>query len=46
VVVAKLKLELDDLLDKKETGVNSYEMDNFTLNVPETLFLLNKYFLS
>jgi Ras GTPase-activating-like protein IQGAP2/3 len=46
LVVAKLKLELDDLLDKKETGVTSYEMDNFTLNVPETLFLLNKYFLS
>lgn len=44
--VGKMTLELEDLLEKKENGILRLELDQVTLNVPSTIFLINKYFLS
>lgn len=44
--IAKASLELEDLLEKKENHVNALELDQVTLSVPETIFLINKTFLS
>jgi len=44
--VGKMQLELEDLLEKKENNQIRLELDQVTLNVPSTIFLINKYFLS
>jgi Ras GTPase-activating-like protein IQGAP2/3 len=44
--VGSVKLDLEDLLEKKESNVPSIELDQIVLNVPATIFLINKYFLS
>jgi Ras GTPase-activating-like protein IQGAP2/3 len=44
--VGKMQLELEDLLEKKENNQLRLELDQVTLNVPSTIFLINKYFLS
>ncbi|XP_049847955.1 ras GTPase-activating-like protein rgaA [Schistocerca gregaria] len=44
--IAKLQLELEDLLEKKEKSINTLELDQITLSVPYTIFLINKIFLS
>lgn len=43
---ATARLELEDLLEKKENHINALELDQVTLSVPETIFLINKTFLS
>lgn len=44
--VAKMQLELEDLLEKKEKNIVSLELDQITLNVPITILFINKHFLS
>lgn len=39
-------IELESLLEHKENHIFKYELDQITLSVPETIFLLNKTFLS
>ena len=43
---ATARLELEDLLEKKENHINALELDQVTLSIPETIFLINKTFLS
>eukprot|EP01128_Nolandella_sp_AFSM9_P002117 TRINITY_DN12502_c0_g1_i1.p1 TRINITY_DN12502_c0_g1~~TRINITY_DN12502_c0_g1_i1.p1 ORF type:complete len:898 (+),score=349.73 TRINITY_DN12502_c0_g1_i1:45-2696(+) len=45
VSVGKMEIELEDLLEKKENRDNKLELEQVTLNVPQTVLLLNKYFL-
>lgn len=45
VSVGKMEIELEDLLEKKENRDDKLELDQVTLNVPQTVMLLNKYFL-
>jgi len=40
-----IKLELEDLLEKKDNGESKYELDRVTLNVHPTIILMNKHFL-
>ena len=46
ISAATARLELEDLLEKKENHINALELDQVTLSVPETIFLINKTFLS
>jgi hypothetical protein len=47
VPVAKKELLLEDLLEKKDANQREFELDeHITLNVPMTLLLINKLFLS
>jgi len=46
ISAANAHLELEDLLEKKENHINALELDQITLSVPETIFLINKTFLS
>ena len=39
-------LELDDLLERRYNNITSLELDQVTLGVNMTIFLVNKYFLS
>jgi len=45
VNVGKMEIELEELLEKKESHQNELELEQVTLNVPHTVLLLNKYFL-
>jgi len=45
ISVEKMRLELDDLLEKQHTGVEHLELDQVTLDVNMTIFLINKFFL-
>lgn len=40
-----MKLELEDLLQKKDNGESKLELDKVTLNVTPTIMLMNKHFL-
>jgi len=40
-----LKVELEDLLSKKDNGETTLELDNVTLNVTPTVNFMNKHFL-
>lgn len=46
ISAATARLELEDLLEKKENHINALELDQVTLSIPETIFLINKTFLS
>jgi len=41
----KMKLQLEDLLEKKDSGETKLELDQVTLNVVPTIILMNKHFL-
>eukprot|EP01120_Amphizonella_sp_Union-15-10_P005921 TRINITY_DN1822_c0_g2_i1.p1 TRINITY_DN1822_c0_g2~~TRINITY_DN1822_c0_g2_i1.p1 ORF type:complete len:268 (-),score=52.02 TRINITY_DN1822_c0_g2_i1:66-800(-) len=43
--VGKMSLELDDLLERKENAITKLELDQVTLDVNMTIFLINKLFL-
>lgn len=43
--VGKMKLELEDLLERKEQNKFILNLDNIVLNVPPTILFINKYFL-
>jgi len=43
--VEKMKLELDDLLEKQHSGVGYLELEQVTLDCNMTIFLINKFFL-
>jgi len=45
VNVGKMEIELEELLEKKENHQNDLELEQVTLNVPQTVILFNKYFL-
>jgi hypothetical protein len=45
VSVGKMEIELEELLEKKESHDDKLELEQVTLNVPHTVMLLNKYFL-
>jgi len=40
-----MKLQLEDLLSKKDNGETRLELEKVTLNVTPTVILMNKYFL-
>jgi hypothetical protein len=47
VPISKKQLLLEDLLEKKDANQRELELgENITLNVPMTLLLINKLFLS
>jgi len=43
--VEKMKIELDDLLEKQHSGVEYLELEQVTLDCNMTIFLINKFFL-
>jgi len=44
-IVVTMKLDLEDLLQKKDNGDSKLELDKVTLNVTPTILLMNKHFL-
>ena len=44
--IAKLQLQLDDLLEKQHLGQLEYETDFLKLNVNLLIYLLNRDFVS
>jgi len=45
VAIRTMKLELEELLAKKDAGENTKDLDNVTLNVIPTVNFMNKHFL-
>jgi len=45
VSVGKMEIELEELLEKKESREEKLELEQVTLNVPQTILLLNRFFL-
>jgi len=45
ITMRTMKLELEELLAKKDSGENTLELDNVTLNVTPTVNFMNKHFL-
>jgi len=45
ISVEKMRLELDDLLERQHSGCESLELEQVTLDVNMTIFLINKFFL-
>ena len=45
IQVEEMTLELDDLLEKRYNNVETYELDQVTLGVNMTIWLINEYFL-
>ncbi|KAL6050431.1 putative Ras GTPase activating protein, partial [Balamuthia mandrillaris] len=45
ISVEKMTLELDDLLERHYNGVEYLELEQVTLDVNMTIFLINKFFL-
>lgn len=46
IQVEEMSLELDELLEKRYNNVETYELDQVTLGVNMTIWLINQYFLS
>eukprot|EP01088_Endostelium_zonatum_P021602 TRINITY_DN864_c0_g2_i1.p1 TRINITY_DN864_c0_g2~~TRINITY_DN864_c0_g2_i1.p1 ORF type:complete len:929 (-),score=306.49 TRINITY_DN864_c0_g2_i1:44-2830(-) len=45
ISVQKMKIELDDLLEKQYSGAEDLALEQVTLDVNMTIFLINKFFL-
>jgi len=45
IQVEEMTLELDELLEKRYNNVETYELDQVTLGVNMTIWLINQYFL-
>lgn len=45
ISVEKMRLELDDLLERHYNGVEFLELEQVTLDVNMTIHLINKFFL-
>jgi hypothetical protein len=46
VTIAKLHIDLEELLELKDNNVPTLELEQVVLSVPNTLLLFNKEFLS
>jgi len=45
IPVPSMKLQLEELLSKKDIGETKLELEKVTLNVTQTIILMNKHFL-